>query len=322
MEKIIQGPRLAESARVRSEDINESILGKIGNTPLLDFTKIARKECPGVEIYAKAEWFNAGGSVKARPALNMIEEGERSGKLKPGMTILDSTSGNTGVAYALIGMVKGYHVKLVMPQNVCGERKQLMSSAYHAEIVYSSPLEGSDGAIVLCRDIYKQDPHLYFWPDQYNNPANWQAHYNTTADEIWKQTDGRVTHFLAGLGTSGTAMGTTRGLKEKFNKNILCYGVEPLETLHGIEGLKHMDSSIVPGIYNKDDLDGIVSVDTETAYEMTARIQREYGLNVGSSSGAAIAGAVQLGKSLKEGVLVTVLPDSCDCEATTGGSCR
>ncbi|MBF0169546.1 MAG: cysteine synthase family protein [Nitrospinae bacterium] len=317
----MQGPRLAESARVRSEDLNESILQKIGSTPLLDFSKIARSECPNVEIYAKAEWFNAGGSVKARPALNMIEEGERAGKLKPGMTILDSTSGNTGVAYALIGMVKGYHVKLVMPQNVCGERKQLMSAAYHAEIVYSSPLEGSDGAILLCREIYRQNPDLYFWPDQYNNPANWQAHYKTTAEEIWRQTGGKVTHFLAGLGTSGTAMGTSRGLKERFDKGIKCYGIEPAETLHGIEGLKHMDSSIVPGIYNKEELDGIVSVATEEAYEMTARIQREYGLNVGTSSGAAIAGAVKLGKTLTGGVLVTVLPDSCDCEATTGGHC-
>jgi cysteine synthase B len=322
VEKIIQGPtKLSPSARVKAEDLNEGVLDKIGNTRLLSFEKIAAKECPGVEIWAKAEWDNAGGSVKARPALNMILEGERSGLLKPGMTILDSTSGNTGVAYALIGMVKGYHVKLVMPQNVCGERKQLMSAAYHAEIVYSSPLEGSDGAIVLCREIYHKEPELYFWPDQYNNDANWRAHYDTTAAEIWKQTSGRVTHFLAGLGTTGTAMGTSRGLKQRFNDAIKCYGVEPAESLHGIEGLKHMSSSIVPGIYHKEELDGIISVKTEEAYEMTGRIKEAYGLNVGSSSGAAVAGAVKLGKTLGEGVIVTILPDSCDCEFATGRFC-
>lgn len=310
--------KLAPTAIVNLKDINESTLDKIGNTPLLNLKKIAAKDCPGVEIYGKAEWYNAGGSVKARPALRMIEEGERLGRLKPGMTILDSTSGNTGVAYALIGLVKGYKVKLVMPGNVCNERKQLMASGYKAEVIYSDALEGSDGAIVLCRDIYNKDPEQYFWPDQYNNPANWKAHFFTTAEEIWKQTEGRVTHFLAGIGTSGTVMGASRGLKRK-NPSIKCYAVEPEEPLHGIEGLKHMATSIVPSIYNEEELDGKISIKTEEAYQMVMRLQEEEGLLVGSSSGAAVAAAVKLGKKLNEGVIVTVLPDSCECEYTHGG---
>jgi len=250
----------------------------------------------------------------------MIEEGERTGKLKPGMTILDSTSGNTGVAYALISLVKGYKVKLVMPGNVCNERKQLMATGYKAEVIYSDPLQGSDGAILLCREIYNKDPEKYFWPDQYNNPANWQAHYYTTAPEIWEQTGGKVTHFLAGIGTSGTVMGISRGLKEK-NPAIKCYAVEPAESLHGIEGLKHMATSIVPGIYNESELDGKISVKTEEAYEMVVRLQEEEGLLVGSSSGAAMAAAVKLGRTLDKGVIVTILPDSCECDWTHGGDC-
>ncbi len=309
--------KLTAAALVKTEDIKPDILSAIGNTPLLQMKSIAEAECPGVEIWAKAEWYNAGGSVKARPALRMIEEGERTGRLKPGMTIMDATSGNTGVAYALIGLVKGYPVKLVMPGNVCNERKQLMASHYKAEVVYSDPLKSSDGAILVARELYAEDPELYFWPDQYNNDDNWRAHYNTTAPEIWEQTGGKVTHFMAGIGTSGTIMGTSRGLKAKDDK-IKCYAVEPEESLHGIEGLKHMASSIVPSIYNLDELDGKISVKTEEAYEMVSRMEDQEGILAGTSAGAAVAAAVKLGKTLNEGVIVTVLPDSCECEITHG----
>jgi len=309
--------KLAPAAYFRPDEIGLDVLDKIGNTPLVRIANIVKSECPQVEILAKAEWHNASGSVKARPALRMIQEGERLGKLRPGMTILDSTSGNTGVAYALIGLVKGYPVKLVMPGNVCNERKQLMASSYHAEVVYSDPMESSDGAIVLCQEIYAKEPEKYFWPDQYNNPENWRAHYFTTAPEIWEQTGHRVTHFLAGIGTSGTVMGTSRGLKA-FNPNIKCYAVEPAESLHGIEGLKHMASSIVPGIYHEAELDGKISVKTEEAYEMVHRLEDEEGLKVGTSAAAAVAGAIKLAKTLNEGVIVTVLPDTCECEIAAG----
>ncbi len=309
--------KLAAAAYVKPRELGPKALDKIGNTPLLSLKKIAQRECPGVEIFAKAEWHNTGGSVKARPALRMIEQGEKLGLLKPGMTILDSTSGNTGVAYALIGLIKGYKVKLVMPGNVCNERKQLMASGYHAEVVFSDPLESSDGSIIMCKEIYEQDPEAYYWPDQYNNPENWRAHYYTTANEIWEQTGGRVTHFCAGIGTTGTVMGTSRGLKDK-NSAIKRYAVEPEEALHGIEGLKHMGSSIVPGIYKLDDLDGKISIKTEEAYNMVSHLFEYEGLQVGSSSGAAVAAAVKIGKTLNEGVVVTILPDSCECDITHG----
>ena len=309
--------KLAAAAYVRPQEINADVLNRIGNTPLVQFKSLAAKECPGVELWAKAEWYNAGGSVKARPALRMIEEAERSGRLKPGMTILDATSGNTGVAYALIGLVKGYQVKLVMPGNVCNERKRLMASGYKAEIVFSDPIESSDGAIRVCRDIYRKDPDQYFYPDQYNNPENWKAHYHTTAAEIWRQTQGRVTHFLAGIGTSGTVMGTSRGLKAH-NAAIRCYAVEPEESLHGIEGLKHMASSIVPGIYNQAELDGKIQVKTDEAYDMVNRLATEENLVVGSSAGAAVYAAMKLGKTLNSGVIVTILPDTCECDVAHG----
>ena len=309
--------KLAASAYFKPDEISPEILKKIGGTPLVELKKIPQKYCPGVRIMVKVEWLNASGSVKARAALRMIEEGERNGKLRPGMTILDSTSGNTGVAYALIGLVKGYKVKLVMPGNVCNERKQLMASAYHAEVVYSDPFKSSDGAILLCREIFKQDPEMYFWPDQYNNPDNWKAHLYTTAPEIWEQTEGKVTHFLAGIGTSGTIMGTSRGLKMR-NQKVKCYAVEPEESLHGIEGLKHMGSSLVPGIYNLDELDGKISVKTEDAYTMVNMLAEEENLMVGSSGGAAVYAAVELGKTLNEGIVVTVLPDTCECDVVHG----
>jgi cysteine synthase B len=289
---------------------NSGVLKSIGNTPIIRIKKLGQ-EFKDVTILAKAEWKNAGGSVKARPALKMIEDGEKSGELTKDKIILDSTSGNTGIAYALIGKVKGYKVKLVMPANVCKERKGLMADFYGAEIVTSSPFEGSDGAIILAQKIYTDNPDLYFMPDQYNNDSNWKAHYETTAKEIWTQTDHRVTHFIAGIGTGGTIMGATRRLKE-FNPDIQCFAMEPYEELHGLEGLKHMASSIVPGIYDESILDGKISVSTENAYDMVETLEEEEGILVGHSSAAALCGALELAKRVKKGVIATIFPDSCD----------
>jgi len=289
---------------------DDSVLENIGNTPLIRIHHL-NKEFKDVEIYAKAEWKNAGGSVKSRPALKMIEDGEKSGALTKDKIILDSTSGNTGIAYALIGKIKGYKVKLVMAANVCKERKGLMADFYGAEIVTSSPFEGSDGAIIEAQRIYEENPDLYFMPDQYNNDSNWKSHYETTANEIWEQTNGRVTHFLAGIGTGGTIMGNTRRLKE-LNPKIKTYAVEPAEDLHGIEGLKHMESSIVPGIYKEEELDGKISVSTESSYEMVEWLERDEGILVGHSSAAAMVGALELAARIKKGVIVTVFPDSCE----------
>jgi len=282
---------------------NESILERIGNTPLL---KIG--QWGDVEVYAKAEWFNPGGSVKDRAALWMIEDGERSGQLTKEKTILDATSGNTGIGYAMIGAVKGYKVKLVMPENAGEETKQILK-AYGAEMKFTDPLEGPDGAIREARRMYEEDPDRYFYPDQYNNPANPQAHYETTGLEIIEQTRGRVTHFVAGIGTGGTLMGTGRRLKE-YRADIQIIAVEPDSGLHGIEGLKHMETSIVPGIYDESFLDGKVRVSTEDAYEMARRLAREQGLLVGQSSGAALKGALEVVKEIKAGVVVTIFPDS------------
>ncbi len=289
---------------------DQSVLKAIGNTPLIRIHNLG-KEFKDVDIYAKAEWKNAGGSVKSRPALKMIEDGEKSGKLTKDKIILDSTSGNTGIAYALIGKVKGYKVKLVMPANVCKERKGLMADFYGAEIVTSSPFEGSDGAIIMAKKIYEENPDLYFMPDQYNNDSNWQAHQESTAPEIWNQTNHRVTHFLAGIGTGGTIMGTSRGLRQ-LNPDIKCYAVEPAESLHGLEGLKHMATSIVPGIYKEDELDGKISVPTDEAYDMVEILEKQEGILVGHSSAAALVGALKLASQIKSGVIVTVFPDSCE----------
>lgn len=289
---------------------DKSVLDEIGNTPLIRIHNIG-KEYKNVDIYAKAEWKNAGGSVKSRPALKMIEDGEKSGKLTKDKIILDSTSGNTGISYALIGKIKGYKVKLVMPSNVCKERKGLMADFYGAEIVTSSPFEGSDGDILLAREIYEKDPDKYFMPDQYNNDSNWKAHYETTAKEIWKQTNHRITHFLAGIGTGGTIMGTSRGLRN-FKSDIKCYAIEPAESLHGLEGLKHMESSIIPGIYKEEELDGKISVPTEESYDMVETLEKEEGILVGHSSAAAMLGALKLAATIESGVIVTVFPDSCE----------
>ncbi len=285
----------------------ESVLDLIGNTPLLEICKITAGLPSGVRIFAKLEGFNPGGSVKDRPALRMVQEGIRTGKLHPGKTILDSTSGNTGIALAMIGKVLGYPVELVMPSNVSVERKQIIH-AYGAKVSYSDPLEGSDGAIRLCRTILKENPEKYFKPDQYFNPMNPQAHYETTGPEVYRQTHQSITHFVAGIGTGGTIMGTGRYLKE-VNSAIQIIAVEPDDALHGLEGLKHMASSIVPGIYHEEKLDKKISVSTEDAYSMVYRLSQDEGILVGQSSGAAMFAALAIARKLRTGTLVTVFPD-------------
>jgi cysteine synthase B len=279
----------------------------IGHTPLLEITKLTRGLSPRVRIFAKLEGFNPGGSVKDRPALNMIQEGLRTGALLPGKTILDSTSGNTGIALAMIGAVLGYPVELVMPANVSIERKKIIL-AYGAKITFSSEFEGSDGAIRLCRKILHDSPDRYFKPDQYFNEANPLAHYRTTGPEIWYQTQGKVTHFVAGIGTGGTIMGTGRFLKES-NPQVQIIAVEPDDAFHGLEGLKHMASSIVPGIYHENELDRKISVSTENAYETVYRLGREEGILVGQSSGAALWAALSVAREISEGLVVTLFPD-------------
>jgi cysteine synthase B len=307
------------AARERVSERNpkavNSVLEQIGNTPLLRFVNIA-KEFDRVDIYGKAEWFNPGGSVKDRPALRMIEEGERSGVLTRDKVILDSSSGNTGIAYALIGAVKGYQVELAVPRNVSRERKRILQ-AYGAHVVYTDPLAGSDGAIREAHRRYQADPEKYFWPDQYNNPANWHAHYDTTGPEIIEQTKGRITHFVAGVGTSGTLMGTGRRLRE-FNSRIRIVAVLPAEDLHGIEGLKHMETAIIPGIWDDQFPDLKLTVRTEDAYGMARRLALEEGVLVGQSGGAAVYAALELAQQLSEGVIVTVLPDAGDRYFSTG----
>ncbi len=293
----------------------ESILDLIGDTPLLQICEIASGLSPGVRIFAKLEGFNPGGSVKDRPALRMVQEGIRSGKLKPGKTIMDSTSGNTGIALAMIGRVLGYPVELVMPANVSTERKRIID-AFGAKVIFSDPMEGSDGAMRLCRKILEKQPDKYFKPDQYFNPMNPQAHYETTGPEIYRQTRGEITHLIAGIGTGGTIMGTGRFLKEK-NSKVRVIAVEPDDALHGLEGLKHMATSIVPGIYHEESLDEKISVSTEDAYEMVYRLSQEEGVLVGQSSGAAMHVTLQIARKLRSGTLVTVFPDFGDKYLTT-----
>jgi len=281
----------------------------VGNTPLLKLRNLTR-HLQAVKIYAKAEWFNPGGSVKDRPALNMILDGERRGALVPGKTILDATSGNTGIAYAWIGASKGYKVRLALPQNASEERKRILRT-YGADLVLTSPLEGSDGAIREARRLYAENPDEYFYPDQYNNPANWKAHYESTALEIWEQTGGGVTHFVAGLGTSGTFVGVGRRLKE-LNPEIRIISFQPDSPFHGLEGLKHMPTSIVPGIYDPELADENLEIGTEAAHDCARRLGREEGLLVGVSAGAALAAALEVAGSTDSGVVVTVFPDGGD----------
>ena len=284
-----------------------SVLDLIGNTPMVEIGKLARELPRSVKILAKLEGFNPGGSVKDRPALNMVREGLKSGALRPGKAIIDSTSGNTGIALAMIGAALCYPVELVMPENVSHERKKIIA-AFGAKIIFSSGLEGSDGAIRLCRTIYEAGRERYFKPDQYNNEANSLAHFHTTGPEVWQQTHGRVTHFVAGLGTGGTIMGTGRFLKSK-RRELQVVGVEPDDAFHGLEGLKHMASSIVPGIFHEEDLDRKIAASTEESYDMVYRLGREEGLVVGQSSGAAMLAALAIGRELREGVIVVLFPD-------------
>ena len=295
--------------------VSADIVKLIGNTPLLR-VKLFEREFPDLEVYAKAEWFNPGGSVKDRAALAMIEDGEKRGALTRDKTIIDSTSGNTGIAYAMVGAAKGYRVKLVMPGNVSAERKALVS-AYGAEIVYSDAGEGSDGAITMVRDIVSLDPDRYFYPDQYSNPANWRAHYDGTGVEILAQTSGRITHFIAGLGTTGTFVGTSRRLKEH-DASIHTIAVQPEDSFHGLEGLKHLPTAIVPKIWDPTVADEIWGSPTEPAYDLARAIARTEGVLVGHSSGAALWAVRRLAESAREGVVVTVFPDSGDRYLSTG----
>jgi S-sulfo-L-cysteine synthase (O-acetyl-L-serine-dependent) len=287
----------------------DSIETSIGNTPLLRLNQLTTELAAGVELLAKAEHLNPGGSVKDRPALRMILDGEERGNLRPGMTILDATSGNTGIAYAMIGAARGYKVKLCLPGNAGAERKRILLS-YGVEIVETDPLLATDGAQLRAREIYESEPDKYFYPDQYNNPANWLAHYESTALEIWDQTEGRITHFVAGLGTSGTFVGVVRKLKE-MNPQIFSVSMQPDSPLHGLEGLKHMATATVPGIYDPTLADLQVEVSTDHARAMALRLAREEGLLVGTSSGANVFAASRLARSLPGGsVVVTVLCDS------------
>lgn len=290
-----------------------SLLAHIGSTPLIHLPRIS-SEFPGVEIYAKGEYFNPGGSVKDRPAMNMIREGERSGALTADKVILDATSGNTGIAYAMVSAAKGYKVKLCLPLNASPERKRILK-AYGAELVLTDPTEGSDGAIRRCRQIYADNPDAYFYPDQYNNDANWKAHYLTTGVEILQQSETKITHFVAGMGTSGTFMGTSRRLRQEL-PGVKCISMQPSVGFHGLEGLKHMPTAIVPGIYDASLADENIWVETEDAYRMVRRLAESEGLLVGISSGGNVVAAAKLAQRLasngESGVIVTILCDAAD----------
>jgi cysteine synthase B len=281
----------------------------VGNTPLLELPSISA-QVPGINIFGKAEWYNPGGSVKDRPALWMIRDGEKTGALTPGKTILDATSGNTGIAYAWIGASLGYKVKLCMPKNASDERKKILK-AYGVDFVLTDPGEGSDGAIREARRLYSEEPDRYFYPDQYSNPANPRSHYESTAPEIWEQTAGEVTQFIAGLGTSGTFVGTAMRLKE-YNPRIEVISFEPDSAFHGLEGMKHMESAIVPPIYDPAIADQNLTTRTEVAYEMVKRVAREDGILIGISAGAAVATALEVAREIDSGTVVTILCDGAD----------
>jgi len=292
--------------------LGQRSVDRIGNTPLLRLVRIAG-DLPGVEILGKAEWLNPGGSVKDRAAANIVAQARAAGKLTSGKILLDSTSGNTGIAYAMIGAAEGFPVTLCMPENVSVERKRILH-AYGANILYTDPADGSDGAIRMARELAAKHPDVYYYADQYSNDANWQAHYHGTANEIWQQTEGRITHFVSMLGTSGTFMGTARRLKE-LNPRIRCISLQPDSAFHGIEGAKHMASAIVPKIYDPSLADADLGISTEDAYAMAKRLAREEGLLVGISAAAAVVGCLQLARQLKKNehaVFVTILCDSGD----------
>jgi len=292
--------------------LGQNLLDRIGNTPLVRLERVTRG-MPGIELLGKAEWFNPGGSVKDRAAANIVAEARANGKFVRGKILLDSTSGNTGIAYAMIGAAQGFPVTLCMPTNVSLERKRILR-AYSANIIYTDPGEGSDGAIRKARELIAAEPEKYFYADQYSNDANWRAHYHGTANEIWAQTEGRVSHFVSMLGTSGTFVGTTRRLKE-LNPNIRCISLQPDSAFHGIEGAKHMASAIVPGIYDPQLADDNLFISTEDAHSMAKHLAREEGLLVGISAAAAVVGSLRVAAQLSEGeqaVIVTVLCDSGD----------
>ena len=284
---------------------SSSIVDLIGNTPLIRLSSF-EAGLRRVELYAKAEWRNPGGSVKDRAAARMILEGERSGALTPGKIILDSTSGNTGIAYAMIGAARGYQVRLCVPANVTPERKKILK-AFGAEVVFTDPMQGSDGAILRVKEMYAEHPDRYFYPDQYNNEFNWRAHYDGTAPEIIEQTAGRITHFIAGLGTSGTFVGAARRLRE-FNDSIRMISIQPDSPLHGLEGLKHMETAIIPGIYDPALAHEDLGIATEEAFELTRQLAKQ-GLFVGISSGAALAGALRVASDASDAVIVAIFPD-------------
>jgi len=299
--------RLTRSRRL------SSVLDAVGNTPLIRLERVAAS-APGVEVYVKLEFMNPGGSVKDRPAMRMMLDAIKDGRLTQDRVLIDSTSGNTGVAYSLMGAALGYRVQLVMPSNVTKARKDI-TQAFGTELIYSDPMEGSDGAIRLVREIVAKNPDRYFYPDQYSNPSNPLAHYLGTGREIWEQTGGRVTHFVTGIGTSGTVMGTGRRLKD-YRRDIEIWAVEPDDALHGLEGLKHMASSLVPAIYHPDELNGVIAMPTEEAWDVSDRLAKEEGLLVGHSSGGSLAGGMRLARQLaaahRPGVVVTLFPDRAD----------
>jgi S-sulfo-L-cysteine synthase (O-acetyl-L-serine-dependent) len=280
---------------------------QVGNTPLVQLTRVALHVDP-VEVYGKAEWFNPSGSVKDRAALNIIRAGEADGRLTHDKMILDATSGNMGIAYAMLGAALGYRVKLVMPRNVSPERKHILR-AYGAEMMFTDPMLGSNGAFRAAQELSAGDPQRYFYANQYDNAANWRAHYETTAEEIWRQTEGRITHFVTGLGTSGTFTGTTRRLRE-LNPAIKCISLQPDSALNAIEGWKYMPTAILPGIYDPELADENIEVETEAAQAMAVRMAREEGLFVSPSAGAAAVGALRVAERLKTGVVVTIFADA------------
>jgi S-sulfo-L-cysteine synthase (O-acetyl-L-serine-dependent) len=304
----------AEIAPGLGETLGHSLVERIGNTPLLRLDALVR-DLPGVALLGKAEWYNPGGSVKDRAAANIVAEARRAGKLPPGKALLDATSGNTGIAYAMLGAAEGFPVTLCMPENVSRERKQILQG-YGATILYTDPADGSDGAIRQARALAASHPEQYFYADQYSNDANWKAHYQGTANEIWQQTQGRVTHFVAMLGTSGTFVGTTRRLKE-LNPAVECISLQPDSAFHGIEGAKHMASAIVPKIYDPSLADDNLEISTEASYQMARHLSRNAGLLVGISAAAAVVGCLTIAGRLsprktQEAVIVTILCDSGD----------
>jgi len=296
------------------ETLGHSLMDRIGNTPLVRLDALTR-DLPGVVLLGKAEWYNPGGSVKDRAAANIVSEARRRGQLSPGKILLDATSGNTGIAYAMLGAAEGFPVTLCMPENVSRERKQILQG-YGANILYTNPGDGSDGAIRMARELAAKNGDQYFYADQYSNEANWKAHYYTTANEIWQQTQGRITHFVSMLGTSGTFVGTTRRLKE-LNPRVRCISLQPDSSFHGIEGAKHMASAIVPKIYDASLADQNLEIATEEAYAMARRMSRGVGLLVGISAAAAVVGSLKVASELQmkkgsEAVIVTILCDSGD----------